>query len=87
MVDLVANNPRRIFGLAAPPDTYTTVDLDADYIIEREDLHSACGWSPFEGMSVCGKVTGVWIRGQQSYDGEHVLVQPGFGLNVVEGMA
>lgn len=84
MIDLVANNPRRIFGLAAPPDTYTTVDLDCNYVIERENLHSACGWSPFEGMSVCGKITGLWIRGQHAYDGERVLVQPGFGRNVVE---
>jgi dihydroorotase len=87
MIDLVANNPRRIFGLAAPPDTYTTVDLDAEYVIDRNSLHGACGWSPFEGMRVTGKVTGVWVRGQQAYDGETVLVQPGFGKNVVEGQS
>lgn len=84
MVDLLANNPRRIFGLATPPDTYTTVDLDAEYTIDRAHLHGACGWSPFEGMRVTGKVTGVWIRGQHAYDGESILVQPGFGVNVVE---
>lgn len=84
MVDLVANNPRRIFGLAAPPDTYTIVDLDAEYVVERRNLHTACGWSPFEGMRVVGKVTDVWIRGQHAYDGENVLVHNGFGVNVHE---
>lgn len=84
LVNLVADNPRRIFGLSASPDTYTTLDLDAEYVIDHSNLHSACGWSPFEGMSVSGKVTGVWIRGRQVYDGEKVLVQPGFGRNVVE---
>ena len=87
MIDLIANKPRRIFGLATPADTYTTVDLDASYVIERTILHGACGWSPFEGKRVVGKVTGVWIRGQQVYDGENVLVPPGFGKNVVERTA
>jgi carbamoyl-phosphate synthase/aspartate carbamoyltransferase/dihydroorotase len=84
MIDLVANTPRRIFGFSPPRDTYTTIDLDAEYIIERGNLHTACGWTPFEGMRVVGKVTGVRIRGQQVYDGENILAQPGFGINVCE---
>lgn len=83
MIALLATNPRRIFGLPTPPDTYTTVDLDAEYVIDRANLRGACKWSPFEGMRVSGKVTGVWIRGMHAYDGETVLVQPGFGHNVV----
>ncbi len=87
LVDLLANNPRAIFGIAAPPDTYTNVDLNVDYVIERARLRGASGWSPFEGMRVTGKVTGVWIRGRHAYDGENVLVPPGFGRNVVEAAA
>jgi dihydroorotase len=86
MIELIANNPRRIFGLDAPPETYTTVDLDAEYTIERCNLHTACGWSPFEGMRVIGKVTGVCIRGQHAYDGKNVLVERGFGVNVWEAV-
>jgi dihydroorotase len=82
VVDLVANNPRRIWGLAAPPDTYALVDLGDEYVIDRARLHSACGWSPFEGLRVRGRVRETWIRGVQVYDGERVLVQPGFGRNL-----
>jgi carbamoyl-phosphate synthase/aspartate carbamoyltransferase/dihydroorotase len=53
---LVGENPRRIFGLTCPPDTYTMLDLDADYVLERGMLHTLCGWSPFEGMRLHGRV-------------------------------
>ena len=62
VINLVANNPRRIFGLPCPDDTYTLVDTDESFVIARENLHTACGWSPFEGMRVWGKVREVTIR-------------------------
>ncbi len=80
--ELVATNPRQIWGLECPPDTFALVDLNAEFIIERECLHTQCGWSPFEGMRVRGKVVETWIRGQKVYDGEQVLAPPGFGQNL-----
>jgi carbamoyl-phosphate synthase/aspartate carbamoyltransferase/dihydroorotase len=82
VVALVADNPRRIWGLEAPPDTYTVVDLDESYTIERGRLRTKCGWSPFEGMRVQGRVIETWVRGQQIYDGESILVKQGYGANV-----
>jgi carbamoyl-phosphate synthase/aspartate carbamoyltransferase/dihydroorotase len=82
VVQLVAENPRRIWGLPCPSETYTLVDTDAEFTIERRRLHTACGWSPFEGMRVCGKVRETRIRGCRVFDGEQVLVSPGFGRNV-----
>ena len=82
VIDLVALNPQRIFGVAPGPETYTLVDLDARYTIARGDLRTACGWSPFEGMPVVGRVCEVWIRGVQAFDGETVRVAPGFGCNL-----
>jgi dihydroorotase len=79
---MVCDNPRRIFGLACPPDTYTVVDLDANYVLDRSMLHTKCGWSPFEGMRLHGRVTETWIRGVKVFDGEQVLVKPGFGQSV-----
>jgi carbamoyl-phosphate synthase/aspartate carbamoyltransferase/dihydroorotase len=78
-VDLLATNPHRIWGLDCPPKTYVLVDLDAEYVIEAKNLHSQCGWTPFEGMRVRGKVVETWIRGQKVFDGERILVEPGFG--------
>jgi dihydroorotase-like cyclic amidohydrolase len=81
---MVCENPRRIFGLDCPPDTYTVIDLDASYVLDRSMLHTKCGWSPFEGMRLYGRVMETWIRGIKVYDGERVLVQPGFGQSVTE---
>ncbi|NJR12785.1 dihydroorotase family protein [bacterium] len=79
---LLADTPRRIWGVPCPPDTYTLVDFDADYILTRDMLHSACGWSPFEGMRLRGRVVETWIRGVKVFDGERVLVPPGFGVDL-----
>lgn len=82
VVALVAENPRRIFGLSCPDETYALVDLDAEYEITRAGLHTRCGWSPFEGLRVRGCVIETWVRGVKAYDGERVLVAPGFGVNL-----
>jgi carbamoyl-phosphate synthase/aspartate carbamoyltransferase/dihydroorotase len=79
---LVADNPRRIFGALERPETFTVIDPNAHYTIDNAKLHTQCGWSPFDGMTVYGKVRSVTIRGQQVYDGEHILAQPGFGQNL-----
>lgn len=84
VVDLVATNPRRIWGLPCPDDTFTTVDTEAAYTITRDKLHTGCGWSPFEGMQVYGRITSVVIRGQNVYDGEQVLSVEGFGQNLYD---
>ena len=82
IIDMVATNPRRIWGLSLPDDTYALVDLDAEYTIDNNKLHTKCGWSPFAGMRVKGMVVETWIRGTKVYDGEEVLVGAGFGKNL-----
>lgn len=82
VIDLVAENPRRVFGVAAPPDTYTEVEIDSLRTITRSTLRTLCRWSPFEGMRVRGQVRRVVIRGHTAFDGENVLVSPGFGQAV-----
>jgi len=81
-VDMLSTNVQKIWHINVPAETYTVVDTDATYEIKRENLHTKCGWSPFEGMTVSGKVLEVWIRGQRVYDGEQILSQRGFGNNL-----
>lgn len=85
VIDLLALNAQRIFGLTLPESTYTLVDFDDTYEIKRDNLRSACGWSPFEGWQVAGRVREVWIRGVKVFDGENILVNAGFGQNLFEG--
>ena len=80
--DMLSLNVQRIWKITPLPKTYTVVDTDQSYLIERTNLVTKCGWSPFEGMRVCGKVIEVWIRGHKVYDGERILSESGFGRNL-----
>ena len=80
--DMLSLNVQRVWRITPLPKTYTVVDTNQRALIERKDLLTKCGWSPFEGMEVCAKVIEVWIRGHKVYDGERVLSAPGFGRNL-----
>jgi carbamoyl-phosphate synthase/aspartate carbamoyltransferase/dihydroorotase len=79
LVDLVHRAPRRVFGLPAQPDTWVEVDTQARYTIANDHLHTKCGWTPFEGMTVQGRVRRVVLRGQTAFEGERIQVKPGYG--------
>jgi carbamoyl-phosphate synthase/aspartate carbamoyltransferase/dihydroorotase len=71
LVELMAHNPRRIFGLPKQPDTGVLVDPQATYPLPHQGLHTRCGWSPFSGMTVQGRIREVRLRGQTVFkDGE-----------------
>lgn len=75
-------NPKRIFNLPDQPDTWVEVDENAAYEIHAADLHSRCGWTPFEGWQVKGRVMRVVLRGQEVFNDDKVLAGPGYGKNV-----
>ncbi len=91
VVAMVADNPRKLWGLDCPAETYALVDLDAEYRIDANRLFTKPKISPFDGMRVKGKVLETWIRGVKVFDGEQVLVEGGFGENLfspdLSGMA
>ncbi|MFQ3660116.1 MAG: hypothetical protein SNJ54_14295 [Anaerolineae bacterium] len=69
---MLSANVQRIWSVTCPPATYTLVDLNVTYTLDSRTLHSACGWSPFDGMRVHGRVVATWIRGQRVYNGETI---------------
>ena len=83
LVELLATNAHRLFGLRPPPQTYTLVDTDAVFEIRDQDLRCSPGWSPYRGMQVRGRVREVRIRGRVAFDGQRVLAQPGDGRSVL----
>jgi dihydroorotase len=64
MVALMADNPRRIFDIPSQPDTWIEVDLDKVDTISNKGLYTKCGWSPFAGFDVRGKLERVCYRGR-----------------------
>ena len=75
-------NPRRIFGLPEQPETWVEVDEAARYEIRANEMHSRCGWTPFEGWQVQGRVRRVVLRGKEAYKDGKILVEAGSGKNV-----
>ncbi len=75
-------NPRKIFHLPEQPETWIEVDEHAVYEIRAQNQFTRCGWTPFEGWKVRGKVTKVVLRGKPAFEGGRVLIQPGYGKNV-----
>jgi dihydroorotase len=84
---LMAEGPARTFGLfhkghIAPgyDADLTLVDPTAEWTIGERPFHTKCGWSPFEGRKVRGRVERVFLRGQEVYKSGEILAQPGYGV-------
>ena len=75
-------NPRKIFNLPKQPETWVEVDENAVYEIKAENQFTRCGWTPFEGWQVKGRVTRVVLRGQTALEDGKILVEAGYGKNV-----
>ncbi len=73
LIELTSTNPRKVFGLPKQEETYVEVDMEESYEIDNEKLQTKCGWSPFAGMKVTGKVKKVVLRNQLVYDGQNLF--------------
>ena len=85
IVTRMSDNPRRIFGLPTQPETVVEVDPDASYELTGSSMQSRCGWTPYEGMTVKGRVERVVLRGELVYQGGRVLAGLGTGREVRPG--
>ena len=75
-------NPRKIFHLPEQPETWIEVDESAEYEIKAENQFTRCGWTPFEGWQVKGRVRKVVLRGKTAFEDGKILVEQGYGRNV-----
>jgi carbamoyl-phosphate synthase/aspartate carbamoyltransferase/dihydroorotase len=83
LTELTYESPRRIFGLPPQSDTWVEVDPHARYTLSDEELHTKCGWTPFAGMTVQGRIQRVNLRGQIAFEDGTVRVDPGFGRPII----
>lgn len=79
LVKLLSRNPGMIFGVLPAADTWVEIDNEAEWTLGNGPLHTRCGWSPFEGFKVRGRVTRVVLRGQTMFEDGEVLAAPGSG--------
>ncbi len=72
---LCFENPRKIFKVRTDKDTKIEIDLGKGYNIDNNNLQAKCGWSPFHGWKVKGKVRKVYLRGKKVFEDGHILVK------------
>ena len=72
LIDMTSAGVQRIFGLQSKgriavgyDADFSIVDLKGRFTITDDWLESRCGWSPYTGMELAGRVVGTVIRGHQ----------------------
>ena len=89
LFSLLCERPSELMGI---PKGKLEVGRDADFIIvdlkienkiKSENLHSKCGWTPFEGRSAIFP-SHVFIRGEKLIEDHEIQVKQGFGNFVGE---
>jgi dihydroorotase-like cyclic amidohydrolase len=63
IVDFLYTNPKRIFSIPDQADTYIELDEQKSYCMGANGYETKCGWSPFDGWELFGKVETVVLRG------------------------
>jgi carbamoyl-phosphate synthase/aspartate carbamoyltransferase/dihydroorotase len=75
-------NPRRIFHLPKQSQTWIEFDPLDKWELRARETYTRCGWTPFEGRRVQGRLRKVILRGKTAFEDGSIIAQPGFGRNV-----
>lgn len=72
LVELLAVNPRKRFGIGGGTDLgqsadFTVIDLDAEYEINPEEFYSMGRATPFTGKKVKGKIIHTFVDGKKIF--------------------
>jgi carbamoyl-phosphate synthase/aspartate carbamoyltransferase/dihydroorotase len=78
IIDKCHTMPAKIFNLPTDENTHIEVTMGS-YIIKNENLLTKCGWSPFDGWEVPGKVSRVVLHGRTVFENGKILSKPGSG--------
>jgi len=46
---------------------------DVPFVVQREDVLSKCGWSPFEGTAFHSRIASTWVNGVLAWDGRQLV--------------
>ncbi|TWT23341.1 dihydroorotase [Luteimonas marina] len=49
---------------------------DTPFTVQRGDVLSKCGWSPFEGTTFRSRIASTWVNGSLAWDGEKLVGPP-----------
>lgn len=76
LVELISINPSKVFGIQGKGHLkigydadITLIDLKQEHTIKDDQQFSKCGWTPYDGWKVSGKVMMTLANGVLAYDG------------------
>ena len=86
-VQLLAENPARLVGvwpskgsiLPGADADLVLVDLDREFVVTEDTVHTKCGWSPWVGRTLKGKVMATMLRGRVIAEQGEIVANPGYG--------
>ncbi len=78
IIDKCHSAPARIFNLPTNESTFVEVTMEP-YTITNQQLFTKCGWSPFDGWEVPGRVSKVVMRGKTVFENGKILAKSGSG--------
>jgi len=78
----MVTNPKRIFNLPEQENTWIEIDPEHTWRVRGENTHTRCGWTPFEGWRVRGRLRRVILRGKTAFQDGEVISKPGSGQNI-----
>ena len=63
IASVFSENAGAIFGFRQGAADFVVFDKDAEFTVNADDLAYKCGWSPYEGTVLKGKVEMTFING------------------------
>jgi dihydroorotase-like cyclic amidohydrolase len=90
LIELLAANPARIFGLSSKGSLsvghdadVTVVDLERRHTIDPSRFESKAKYSPFKGFEAIGQAVKVFVAGRTVMDDGDIIAEPGSGSIVL----
>lgn len=78
LVELLHHGPQRVYGVQAP-EAQVELELGGRRSLWGRELHSKCGWTPYEGRTVRARVRRVVLHGVVAFEDGRVLAAAGEG--------
>ena len=74
---MTSTRPAELLNKEAPESEVHIDNLP--FVFTRADVRSKCGWSPYEGMEMRGRIDRVVVRGEDKVIDGQVVAEPGSG--------
>lgn len=76
---LCHTNPVKIFNIKTDFNSKIEIDESEEWTVDSSGFFSKCKTSPYNGMKLKGRVKKVYLRGTKVFEGNTILIKPGFG--------